>query len=752
MISSDQAKPDKMKVGNDLTLISAKCLSEIVDLSDRAIRIKSDKENWKYKAVSVRGGSQKQFIISELPDPIRRAIRSHFGEIPEEMAECVPADLDAKKTAKCVQDWDSASEWQRRRASARLQIIRALEAYREEFTGSRPAALKIFLKLYAARTVSKIDPETYDEIPKISRSQLYEWERMFAESGISGLISRHGANRGVIKIPLTQQHFILGLIAKNPALKPMKLQILCRAKFGESRAERRQIARFLDVQRVQNPAVFSYILNPDRYKSKFQLALGSASAKAAHFLHYVEVDSTPADVLCSDGRRYTIIGLCDVFSRKVKFLVTKTSNSWGIAGLLRSVILDWGLPENIVRDNGQDYASRMVNEALTALQIEVVQAPPFTPEAKPHIERAFKTMSHGLMEGLPGFVGHNVPERKDIESRKSFADRLMKAGEKLEIGLTPGELQSAIDTWAERVYHQRVHSGLGMSPNAKAASVAHRVQRITDSRAVDILLAPASQGGVRIIGKKGIKLDNQVYWTDDLIDWIGRKVLVRMDVRDAGRVFCFDPATKTFIGEAVDLAIAGITVGELIAARKKANKRVKEQVKALKSLAEDGGDTLLEAEIKNARRDNARLSNLPVGTQVKDNPFVDAAMAAANSSKYGELFPDQPVPPPELASLYATYEPEPAPADPKIVNFRRKQPVTPEDRYFKNFRERFEYLRKKQRIEALRPDENKWLDECLNEWLDHAEMWVNGWPECDQLWLRKIAPDHFSQFVQEDSK
>ena len=93
------------------------------------------------------------------------------------------------------------------------------------------------------------------------------------------------------------------------------------------------------------------------------------------------------DVMCHDNKRYTIIGACDVFSRKMKFQLCRTSNSWGIAGLMRRIATDWGLPEHIVRDNGQDYASRMVNDALCALGITVCPTAPFAPEQKPHIER-----------------------------------------------------------------------------------------------------------------------------------------------------------------------------------------------------------------------------------------------------------------------------------------------------------------------------------------------------------------------------
>ena len=190
---------------------------------------------------------------------------------------------------------------------------------------------------------------------------------------------------------------------------------------------------------------FSIPDNPDAYKSKFQLALGDASEKAKRFLHFIEVDSTPADVICSDNKRYTIIGGIDVFSRKCKFLVSPTSNSWAISALIRNIIIDWGLPENVIRDNGQDYASHMVNQALHALEINVIAVQPFTPEGKPRIERTFRSLSHGLFEkGLPGYIGHGVADRQAIENGKGCAERMGKDGRR-----SPAYLPSEGLTWQD---------------------------------------------------------------------------------------------------------------------------------------------------------------------------------------------------------------------------------------------------------------------------------------------------------------
>jgi len=587
----------------------------------------------------------------------------------------------------------------------------------------------------------------YSTVKSVKRTQLYGWRKRFAEQGIAGLISRNGYALGANRVPMDQQAFIVGAFKANPNLRAARIAGLLKAKFTAP-ATTRMVRSFLQQKREQDPALFEFIESPDSYKNKYQLALGSASEKAKHFLHYVEVDSTRADVLCADGKRHTIVGLVDVFSRKAKFLITKTSNSWAIAGLLRETIKDWGVPLNLARDNGRDYDSIMVNEILQhTLGVNVIAVPPFTPEAKPHVERMFRTLSHMLFETLPGYIGHNVADRKKIESRKSFADRFMKRGQTLEVGLTPVELQETIDRWVEGVYHHRRHSELSMSPNAKAVSLNIAGRKIEDLRSLDILLAPAPKGSLRTIGKKGLRLENQLYWTDELIPWVGRKVLVRLDLRDAGRIFCFDPKTKAFICEALDLSVSGISVGDLIAARKRANRRVREQAKAIQALAMDTADSVLAKEIKNAARRKAEAPNIQAGEPITDNPFVEAANAAANvrerraeSERQDGIF----VHPIEPARSTA-----PVKADDNLLKFSPEDREEEEPMYWLTPRQRFLWLRAKKNRRELTDEEMTWLRTSVDEWINEVTMFGKDWPRKEKDWVHQISPERFPQPASE---
>jgi hypothetical protein len=742
--SENLSEKTAQKVVTKIQPLAMKELATILGVSRVAILKRAERESWPCEAVSTNGGMQKLFRVHDLPPDIKKMVRIHFGEIPEELAECIPVSFDATRIARCSREWDAARPWQRELAQNRREVLETLDRFRAEFQGGRREAVDTFVELFRAKDVPGLDPMLYERVGRMSKSQVYFWLKQYAGEGIAGLIARYGKTRGYSTVPVDQQQFVLGIMSKNPHLKPTRVAQSVQARFNGDAAGRRAVERFVRAAKAADPAAFALNESPDGYKGKYQLALGNAGEKATHFLHYIEMDSSPIDVMCHDNRRYTIIGACDIFSRKMMFQVCKTSNSWGIAGLMRRIAQEWGLPEKVVRDNGQDYASRMVNDALCALGIAVCPTAPFAPEQKPHIERGFGTMTRDLAEVLPGYIGHSVSDRKKINDRTSFADRFCKHKQVIQCGLTWTALQEALDGWTEQVYHQRPHSGIaGASPNARASSVPTRPRRIEDPRVLDILLAPA---GERVVGKKGLSYEGGQYWNDELIDHLGCKILVRADVWDAGRVWCFQPADNGFICEAADIVLSGMTVGDKIVAKKRANKRIREKVAAMRTLAKEVGDPLAD-EIRSIRK-RGTVTNLAVGEPVKGNPFVDAAMAAVAKRDEREAEEAQPAPP-RARRIFT----EPEPMDPKIALFKKRLPTCKEDLVFKNERSRFDYLRHKQRVEDLEEKEIRWVltNLALPSIQGHIHMFSADWEECDRLWLGSIAPTQFPMFVRNDS-
>ncbi|MEN9844127.1 MAG: transposase, partial [Pseudomonadota bacterium] len=345
----------------------------------------------------------------------------------------------------------------------------------------------------------------------------------------------------------------------------------------------------------ENKATFLAYSNPDAWKNKYMTAQGKTNEHVERLYQLVEADSTPADVILTDGR-YTIVGMIDVYSRQAKLLVTKTSKATAIAALLRRWLLEFGVPETLKTDNGKDYTSNHLTRVLMSLGIEQSLCPPFTPNMKPRIERFFKTFSHDLLELMPGFAGHNVAQAQELRSHKAFSDRMFKKSKDIELKMTPVELQTFCDNWCDG-YHHRVHDGDGMNgktPFEVVANWQQPVKKVMNERALDLLLAEMpGRDGLRTIRKEGlviqeggVKVD---YIAAELGAMVGDKVQVRYDPVDLGRVYLFNEAGE-FLCIACNPERTGIDRREVAKAASVEQKRIvkglKKELKTAKSKAD----------------------------------------------------------------------------------------------------------------------------------------------------------------------
>jgi heme-degrading monooxygenase HmoA len=355
-----------------------------------------------------------------------------------------------------------------------------------------------------------------------------------------------------------------------------------------------------------NPMLHEFAKSPDSAKNKFLAAYGDASAKAKYRNHYWELDSTPADVICEDGKRYAVLAAIDVHTRRVVFHVSETSSAYSISQLLRKAILKLGIPENVVIDNGKDYTSNHFESICLNLGINMEIVPPFSGDCKPHVERVFGTLSRELFEQIPGYIGHNVAQREELQARKSFADKVrsiekwreeqrLKSDEEkkawrdawkikkenlgLELGIlmSADELQQWCDRWANNMYEQRVHKGIKTSPIQKWNEQSVPVKSIPDKRMLDMLLG---ESVTRRVGKKGIAYDGCQYAHIDLVELTGEYVYV-MAPEDLGYILVYDKNMR-FVCIAEDLEHMGENRWQVRKAKKKSLQLMRQLNKIVK--------------------------------------------------------------------------------------------------------------------------------------------------------------------------
>jgi hypothetical protein len=432
---------------------------------------------------------------------------------------------------------------------------------------------------------------------------------------------RFGQSRSKLTVEIKND--IIGQIKDKPWLKVTHIYKELKARFDVNFKDG-AVRGFMAEWKGENHELFCFMTNPDKHKNLYPFSPGSMSEKATHFLHYLEMDSTPADVMCADGHRYTLIVAVDIFSRKAMVRVWPVSNRWGIASLFREVVLKWGVPEYLIKDNGQDYMSKHITQILAAFAIFAPVIPVFTPEAKPFVERFNRTMSHGLLPRLKGYISYHVAGRKDIEAQKTFQRRLMEKGAVIPFGGTPDELQARINQWLDEDYHQSVHrgEGMGVCPEAKAAQSLVPARRVTDEASLDLVLLP---GEPRILGKKGVKVNGVTYVNPDMA--FGQKcpVIVKEDPADAAHIWIFETNGVSKC-EAWAASAKKYTRADFRVAKNQQKKILREEIRAIETARPLIQDP--DGEIRARKHAMKKVTAIILNTHHTNGALTEAARAA----------------------------------------------------------------------------------------------------------------------------
>jgi putative transposase len=645
------------------------------------------RESWPSRPRQGRGGG-REYPIEALPQAARDALAARLAstspatcsfasELRAGFKAQLADDLAARAAAAAREEGLAALPTlppsARRRADARLAVLDAFERYSKASGKPFNPASWAFAEAYNAGRVA-VDDWVRQLLPDISQPSLARWRRTASLRGVAALAGAYGNRKGTGRIdgdPAVRD-LIVALLVGSPHVSAKNVMRAVRARIAQDRHPGyRTVQRFMTQWKAANAQIFAHVANPDAARGKYRASFGRADEGIVRLNQRWEMDSTPADLLLKDGR-HVAVGCIDVWSRRARLQISKTSKSTAVAACLRRGLIDWGAPELVATDNGTDYTSVHIKTVLGQLGIEQHLCPPFTPQAKPFIESFFKTFSHGLVELLPGFIGHNVAERQAIEARRSFAERFMGHGETIALNMTAAEFQDFADRWLTSIYERERHSALGASPFARAAEWRDPVRHIGNERALDILLAPIpDRGGVRVVQKTGIHLDGASFVHPDLAGLIGERVALKYDEADLGRVFVFS-VDGPFVCVAECPERTGVSRREIaVVAGAKQKARLSEQRRALKALAKSHNLDFIAQEILAERADAA--SNLVAFPAPAAAHETDALAAAADAAagrapraagagpvEIGEL------PPERIAAAFARLDvaaPAPAAAD-----------------------------------------------------------------------------------------
>ncbi|MBL4799805.1 MAG: transposase [Oleispira sp.] len=555
------------------------------------IRKKAEKEGWFMRFKSE--GKGNEYHIDSLPKKAQIALRISYAKkaVAKASQSKTFQELAATEEARQLRNeqglirYQALSKNQKKKVDAISQVMLAARLFHENSGLSKKPAYIEFSRLYKADEIT-VEPWVRDVQKGCSQSSLEAWELKVHSIGIDALAGDSGKGRratGAIDTQSDLKDYILAVVVDKPHIKMTTLNKAVKAQFANTNinlVSLRTLERWVNKWKEDNASVFTNIINPEEWKNKFMVAMGSASEEVIELNQLWEFDSTPADLMLTDGR-FSIIGVIDVGTRRTHFVVSRTSDSKGVAQVIREAIIKWGVPITAKTDNGADYKSVWIQHALKALGIHQQFCPPFSGWKKPHIERVFRTFSHDIAELLPGYIGHNVTERQAIEARKSFSDRLFKKDQIIDVEMSSEQLQEFCDRWLDAEYHTRVHSSLKCSPNEMAARYTDTIKTISDERVLDILLSEPA--GTRTVKKKGISLNGFTFIHPELAALVGHEVSTFFHAKDIGQIYVYNMAGE-YVCTAEDPEATGVDRIEVAYKAKEIQKEaVQEEKRRLKA-------------------------------------------------------------------------------------------------------------------------------------------------------------------------
>lgn len=366
------------------------------------------------------------------------------------------------------------------------------------------------------------------------------WRRKFKRHKLAGLIRLPGNRAGTALMDSDTDLFglVMAELREHHLLSAAQLHATMRQKFPEKQIP--STGRFrlwLTKWKRTHPQDWERLKNPRRLVSRFMPAFGNKDDEVTRPGQIVEIDISPCDLLCLDGRHYLIVAI-DVHTRRWVAMIARNPSADAVLACLRKFCRTICVPEMVRSDNGSEFKSHRFRNACANLEIDIDFVAPFSGWLKPYVERVIGTIQHKFFPMLPGAIGANVAERSAIEATQDFAKRLGQTrNERFEVKLSAFETQDRLDSFNLKQM-DCPHDGLGgQTPNdATRAAVATgwQARRIGD-RELDVL---CMDGGVRTVGKKGIKFDRLEFWHDDLVPFLGLQVRILLG-DDFGEIHVF---------------------------------------------------------------------------------------------------------------------------------------------------------------------------------------------------------------------
>ena len=542
------------------TMLSAREVSELTGWPIRTVRYKAQTGTLPAESViNDRNRKEYLFFLESLP---RSAQEEHYARQRAELA--APADASSASTAKELKPFDCYTEAEREEIVFWKRVLADWEKYRQR-GGMNAAELdKRFLAYLALEYPDR----------KLSIATLYRKRKALTEGALDGLVDGRGKGRkGKRSMPEPVWTFFRGALLQET--KHMDIR--------EAMRQTEEHFQLTDPDMLPLPSYSTFRRRVLEDIPPQVLCLGIYGEKALkdEFVPFVRRDYNPMssnewwvadnhtfDVLTlgPDGNKHRLYLTAFIDARSGIFTgwhVTETPSAYAVLLALRRGILERGIPENILTDNGSDFcawdvggrghrkknAKAEANRPPTIMEhlgIGFHTALPKNAQAKP-VERKFLDVKGQFSRLWATYTGGNVTEKPEC------LKKVLKKGRVP----TDAEFIEAVDTLIRGFFNMQPYSG-------PVAADRKYIREDVYAMRMGVLRKPATPEDLRLmmmrttrpqtVGQRGVKIkvggvDLEYFTQDFLWEWQKKKVYVRYDPDHLEKCYVYDTDGNRFICE-----------------------------------------------------------------------------------------------------------------------------------------------------------------------------------------------------------
>lgn len=446
------------------------------------------------------------------------------------------------------------------------------------FSDSQRSIAEKRYKIIEPNIIEKISLPIISEETGIPLRTLFRWKERYKEHGLSGLIRKQRLDSGNIKIEDSIRALVehTRLSNRRISIATIHRKVISQCEqYGETGPSYQQVYKI--VKNIPEAMIDLANNGEKSYSEKYDLIHTRESEKPNEIW---QADHTLLDIEVLDEkrkrRRPWLSIIMDDYSRAIAgyYISFDNPSAANTALMLYQAIWrkensNWpicGIPEKFYTDHGSDFTSQHLEQVAIDLKIQLIFSKIGVPRGRGKIERFFQSVNQLLLEQLPGYT----------KNRKS------------EALLTIQELEQKLEEFLIYDYNHRIHTSTQETPVNQWNRSGFLPQMPASLEELDLLLLHISKG--RKVHSDGIQFQGFRYINTNLSAYVGESVQIRYNPKDLAEIRVFFQNRYLCTAIAPVLSDLKVDFKDIVTARNKRRRQLKEKSSKIKSVA----DTLIE--------------------------------------------------------------------------------------------------------------------------------------------------------------